>query len=75
MNLHHWKVDLSRPDKYISLIESIHMGVVSRTLTCQKKFPKYYMQYVKIELSNDVDFLHVGRLPKKQQIDAVISNT
>ena len=50
------------------------MGVVSRTLTCQKKFPKY-MQYVKIELSNDVDFLHVGRLPKKQQIDTVISST
>ena len=74
MNLHYWKVDLSRPDKYISLIESIHMGVVSRTLTCQKKFPKY-MQYVKIELSNDVDFLHVGRLPKKQQIDTVISST
>ena len=60
--------------KYIYLIQPIHMGVIRHTLAFQNEFTTLKMQYAKADLINVADFLHIGKVGKKQQIDTVISS-
>ena len=46
----------------------VHLGM-------PKVFPRLNLQYVKIELSYDSDFFHIGRHSYKQQTDSVISSS
>ena len=61
--------------KYISVIQFIHMDLVRCTWTCQMEFPMLNMQYFKIELSFNADFLHMSSFLQKQQIDSVLSSS
>ena len=41
---------------------------------CQKYFPILNQQYVKTELSYDVEFLHISRHLQEQKIDSIVSS-
>ena len=60
--------------KYIYLIQPIHVGVIRHIWAFQDEFAISNLQYTKTKLTNVADFLHMDRLQKKEQIDTVISS-